>query len=67
VRRPIRVRPAFKHRPEGLWAESGHLAKIAADILDETGAAVNALPFPVGAIEARSPLMHELRRDGVDL
>jgi hypothetical protein len=55
------------HRPEGLWAESGRLANIVADILDETGAVVNALPFPAGAIEARTPLMHELRRDGVDL
>jgi predicted nucleotidyltransferase len=57
----------FLHRPEGLWAESGRLANIVADILDETGAVVNALPFPAGAIEARTPLMHELRRDGVDL
>ncbi len=50
MRRPIRARPAFKHRPEGLWAESGRLAKIAADILDETGAAVNALPFLLTAL-----------------
>jgi predicted nucleotidyltransferase len=57
----------FLHRPEGLWAESGRLAHIAADILDETGAVVKALPFPTGAFETRTPLMHELRRDGVDL
>ncbi len=57
----------FLHRPEGLWAESGRLANIAADILDDTGAVVNALPFPASAFDARTPLMHELRRDGVDL
>jgi predicted nucleotidyltransferase len=57
----------FLHRPESLWVESGRLADIAADILDETGAVVNALPFPAGAFDARTPLMHELRRDGVDL
>jgi predicted nucleotidyltransferase len=57
----------FLHRPEGLWAESGRLVNIAANILDETGAVVNALPFPAGAIEARTPLMFELRRHGVDL
>jgi predicted nucleotidyltransferase len=57
----------FLHRPEGLWAESGRLANIAADILDETGAVVNALPFPASAFGARTPLMHELRRDGVNL
>jgi hypothetical protein len=28
---------------------------------------VNALPFPASAFDARTPLMHELRRDGVDL
>ncbi len=57
----------FLHQPEGLWAESGRLGAIAADILDETGAVVNALPFPASAFDARTPLMHELRRDGVDL
>jgi hypothetical protein len=46
----------FLRRPEGLWAESGRLADITADILDQTGAVVNALPFPAGAIEARTPL-----------
>ncbi len=57
----------FLHQPEGLWAESGRLGAIAADILDETGAVVNALPFPASAFDSRTPLMHELRRDGVDL
>lgn len=58
----------FLDRPKGLWAESGRLANIAAEILDETGAVVTAPPlFPASAIDARTPLMHELRRDGVDL
>ncbi|MEW6598874.1 MAG: nucleotidyltransferase domain-containing protein [Pseudomonadota bacterium] len=57
----------FLHGSEGLWAESGRLADIATDILDETGAVVNALAFPVSALDARSPLMHELRREGMGL
>jgi hypothetical protein len=38
-----------------------------ARILYDTGAVINALPFSAGAYGARTPLMQELRRDGVDL
>lgn len=57
----------FLHRSDGLWAESGRLADIATNILDETGAVVNALAFPVSTLQSRTPLMHELRREGVEL
>ena len=57
----------FLNGSEGLWRESGRLAEIETDILFDTGAVINALPFPAGAYAERTPLMHELRRDGLDL
>ncbi len=47
--------------------EAGTLAKIETKILDETGAVINALPFPVGAYQERTGFMQEVRRDGSDL
>ena len=47
--------------------ESGRIAEIEVDILSETGAVINALPFKAGAYEARTGLMRELRREGLDL
>jgi predicted nucleotidyltransferase len=46
---------------------SGHIAEIEIDILDATGAIINAMPFKAGAYEERTGLMRELRREGVDL
>ena len=43
------------------------LAAIETDILYETGAVINALPFRAGAYRDRTGLMHELRREGHDL
>jgi predicted nucleotidyltransferase len=57
----------FLSGSEGLWRESGRLAEIETDILLDTGAVINALPFPAGAYTQRTPLMYELRRDGLDL
>lgn len=57
----------FLKESEGLWQESGRLADIETAILHDTGAVINALPFSAGAYGARTPLMHELRRDGRDL
>jgi predicted nucleotidyltransferase len=57
----------FLRNSEGLWRESGRLAEIGTEILFDTGAVINALPFPAGAYRERTPLMSELRRDGLDL
>ena len=57
----------FLRDPDSLWQESGRLAEIETDILYDTGAVINALPFSAREYEARTPLMHELRRDGVEL
>lgn len=57
----------FVREPKSFWKESGQLAEIETDILYETGAVINALPFPAGAYRERTPLMHEVRREGLDL
>jgi uncharacterized protein len=57
----------FIHDPAGFGEEYGRLAAIETDILDDTGAVINALPFRSGAYAERTGLMSELRRDGIDL
>ena len=52
---------------EGIGAEMGPIAEIETDILLETGAVINALPFRAGAYNDRTGLMAELRREGRDL
>ena len=49
------------------WNEIDRIVEIETDILWETGAVINALPFRAGAYQERTPLMHELRREGIDL
>jgi len=51
----------------GHWTEAGHLDLIQFNILDETGAVVHAIPFPAGSWRERTPIMHDIRRDGLDL
>ncbi|CAJ0869277.1 hypothetical protein AMST5_02122 [freshwater sediment metagenome] len=57
----------FLKEPESFWLESGRLAEIETKILYDTGAVINALPFAAGAYDASTPLMHEVRRDGLEL
>ena len=49
------------------WAELDRLADLRIRFLDETGAFFDARPYPVMAYRERSPLMHEIRREGIDL
>lgn len=49
------------------WAEADRLANLATDVMDETGAFIHAMPYPAEAYTARTPLMHEVRREGLDL
>ena len=37
------------------------------DFIDDTGAFFDAKPYLVGALRDRTPLMHEIRKDGLDL
>jgi uncharacterized protein len=57
----------FIKEPGGFCDESGRLAAITTDILEDTGAVISATPFPAGAYRERSGFMHELRKDGLDL
>jgi len=47
--------------------EMARLAEVETDILYDTGAVINATPFPVEAYRERTGFMSELRKDGLDL
>lgn len=49
------------------WQELDRLADLRTEILIETDAFLDAKPYPAGAYRARTSLMREIRRDGVDL
>ena len=49
------------------WQEMDILVPLVTDIIDEAGAVIHPLPYPAGAWRDRTPLMHEIRRDGIDL
>jgi uncharacterized protein len=49
------------------WQEAKRLAAIETDILAETGAFIHAMPYATGSYTDRTPLMHEIRREGIDL
>lgn len=48
------------------WHEFHRLADLRTDVLIETGAFVEAKPFRAGAYDERTPLMYEIRGEGVD-
>jgi len=48
-------------------AEMNRLTDISTDILYDSGEFIHAMPFPAVAYNDRTPLMHEIRADGVDL
>jgi predicted nucleotidyltransferase len=47
--------------------ESDKIANAAANILCETGMLIHAIPFPADSYSERTLLMHEIRREGLDL
>jgi predicted nucleotidyltransferase len=47
--------------------EAGRIAAIETDILFDTGAIINAIPFRAGAYREHTGLMQELRSHGLDL
>ena len=49
------------------WAELDRLAGLRVKFIDETGAFFDAKPYSVAAYRERSPLMHEIRREGINL
>lgn len=49
------------------WAELDRLADLRVRFLDETGAFIDAKPYSIAAYGDPTPLMHEIRREGLDL
>ncbi|MGH6868856.1 MAG: nucleotidyltransferase domain-containing protein [Methylocella sp.] len=49
------------------FAEMNRLADLSTSLLDETGEFIHAMPYRGDAYNERTPLMHEIRADGVDL
>ena len=49
------------------WQEVDRLVPIFTDIIEHTGAFIHAMPYHAGAYRDRTPLMGEIRREGVDL
>lgn len=49
------------------WAEFDRLARLRVRFIDESGAFFEALPFAADAYAEKSPLMHAIRSEGVDL
>ena len=49
------------------WHEIKRLSAIETDILGDTGAFIHAMPYSAGSYRQRTPLMHEIRREGIDL
>ena len=57
----------FLHDMPDRTAAMDGLARMETEILLDTGAVINALPFPVEAWRDRTAFMGEVRRDGRDL
>lgn len=58
----------FLHDLDDRWPEMKRLADLGTEILDETGEFIHAMPYAAGFCnDERMPLMHEIRKDGIDL
>jgi predicted nucleotidyltransferase len=49
------------------WSELDRLADLRVKLIDDTGAFFDILPYPAAAYAERSPLMREIRLEGLDL
>ncbi len=49
------------------WPEMDRLADMATEVLHDGGPVIHAMAFPAGGYRERTPLMHEIRGDGIDL
>jgi predicted nucleotidyltransferase len=57
----------FLHGMTDRAAEFDRLADLRLDLLDETGVFFDARPYRFDTLNERTPLMHDIRRDGVEL
>jgi predicted nucleotidyltransferase len=49
------------------WTEMDRLADISTTLLEEIGEFIHAMAYRAGSYNERTPLMHEIRREGIDL
>ena len=49
------------------WQEIDRIIPLVTDILYEEGAFIHAMPHRAGSYKDRTPLMREIRREGIDL
>ncbi len=47
--------------------EGDTLSNIELDILEETGAVINSLPYAAGSYEKKTILMQDIRQEGIEL
>ncbi len=57
----------FLHDMNDLGPELHRLADLSTDIIGETGEFVHAMPYRAGTYNERTPLMREIRLEGVEL
>ena len=57
----------FIREPDRWFDEVVRLADLGTDILMDTGAVISAKPFRMGALDDSSPLMREIRTEGLEL
>ena len=57
----------FLHGMHDRWEEIGLLASVVTDILYEDGEFIHAMPYRSGTDQERTPLMREIRREGIPL
>ncbi len=49
------------------WQEIDRIVALEHAIRDDTGVDIHTMPFPAESWRKRTPLMHEIRKDGLDL
>ena len=49
------------------WIELDRLADLRVRFIDDTGAFFDAWPYPAAAYQDQTPVMHEIRREGLEL
>lgn len=57
----------FLHDLTDRWREADRIIPVVTDILYDGEAFIHAMPHRAGSYEERTPLMREIRREGVDL
>jgi uncharacterized protein len=57
----------FLRHTDDRGRELHRLADLTTNIIGETGEFVHAMPYAAGAYDERTPLMREIRREGIDL